>query len=146
MREKRMRQLIVRMLQPIGAFAVENFAHDGTPDVCTVAGWIELKVGSWPSRAGSRVRIELRTAQGIWMRRWIRHGGKAWTLSLVDQSSVNAPRLESAWFLHNAEWAHDHLGNVTEEEMKQQALVWWQEKPIAEQLISALLKPAGRSG
>lgn len=134
-----MRGMVVEMLQPIGAFAVENLACDGTPDVCTVAGWLELKVGMWPMRAGSRVCVDVRIAQGLWMRRWIRHGGRVWTLTLIDQSHISHPRNDTAWLLHSAEWAHEHLGNVDEETLKGNAIAWWK-KPDGEQLISAMLR------
>lgn len=140
MRERAFRRAVVDMLQPIGAFAVENMACDGTPDVCTAVGWIELKVGTWPAHASTRVRVDLRVAQGIWMRRWIRHGGRVWTMTLVNQSVMSAKRDDSAWFLHNAEWSHEHLGNVTEEQMKEHALAWWSGKPVAEELLQAILK------
>ncbi len=130
MTEKRMRRRVIEMLRPIGAFAVENSACDGTPDVCTVAGWLELKLASWPSRAGTRVSVDLRIAQGLWLRRWTRHGGRAWTLLRIDEW----------WFLHDASWSCDHLGKVPEDELRARARRAWEGIPDGEEMIATLIR------
>lgn len=124
-----MRRMVVDLLRPIGAFAVENPACDGTPDVCTVAGWLELKIASWPARGESRVAVDLRTAQAIWLRRWARHGGRAWTLL----------KIENEWFLHDAKWSCDFLGQVPELELRAHARIAWNRKPTSGELIGALI-------
>jgi hypothetical protein len=124
-----MRRRVIEMLRPIGAFAVENSACDGTPDVCTVAGWIELKIASWPARESSRVVVDVRLAQGLWLKRWARHGGRAWTLLRIDEW----------WFLHDARWSCDHLGNVTQDELRARAVRTWEGIPDARELIHALI-------
>ena len=53
MSETRMRQYVVRMLHKQDAFAVENPAWPGTPDVNYCEGWLELKqISSWPVKDG----------------------------------------------------------------------------------------------
>lgn len=129
MNEKRMRGEIVKILKPIGAFAVENGAHDGCPDICTVAGWIELKIGNRPVREDTRVAVELRPAQVIWMNRWIRHGGQAWTITKINE----------LWLLHHASWSTEHLGKVCERELRSGAIDLWDRTPKSGELITALL-------
>lgn len=114
MTEKRFRSLVIKMLDPIGAFAVENSAGVGVPDICTVAGWIELKIASWPIRLETKISVDLRKTQVIWLRRWVAHGGKAWTLTDI----------EGEWFLHKASWACDFLGNSAEAELRENAVPW----------------------
>ena len=87
MTEKRLRSIMVSMLAPFGAFAVENPVCPGTPDICTSLGWIELKC---PSVA----KISVRKTQLVWMRDWIKHGGTVWVLSVIRTS----------WFLHTGQW------------------------------------------
>lgn len=127
--EKRMRRTVIDLLKPLNAFAVENTACDGCPDICTVAGWIELKTGKWPAREETRVPIKVREAQRIWMDRWTRHGGRAFTLT----------RIVEWWFLHDAKWVINHLGNVPEVELRGFALKSWSSTPGQDELIGALI-------
>ena len=64
MSERRMRKNVCDWLKDYDAFAVENPANPGTPDVSYVEGWIELKqLDAWPAREDTPVRIEHYTPQ-----------------------------------------------------------------------------------
>lgn len=104
--EAEFRSVVVRQLASLYAFPVENAVDVGTPDVCCTAGWIELKLATMPRRRDSRVVVNLRPAQRLWLRRWREFGGFAWTLTLVD---------DHVWLLHDGLWAAMHLGEVDRE-------------------------------
>lgn len=126
MRESRFRKIVLELLRPLAAMAVENGALDGTPDVCCTAGWIELKCASRP------VDIDLRKSQRIWLRKWRVHGGKAWTLTYM----------EGTWMLHDGHWSADNLGaDVSRQFLIDVATRWWSTTPSREQLIGALFAP-----
>lgn len=135
MREKPMRSIVVELLRSICSFPVENSADDGTPDVCTAVGWIELKVGEWPSGNG-RMILTLRKSQESWLKKWRKHGGKAWTLTLVG----------SEWFLHDGRWAADHFERCRPLEFSEAALANWQGVPSSISLLTALIKSAAVMG
>lgn len=87
MKESTLRRRVVQLLYPYSAFAVENPALPGTPDVCCTKGWIELKVlKKWPSRsAGGIVRVPHLTAvQRIWHHHWTSKGGRSFLLLMID--------------------------------------------------------------
>lgn len=128
MNEKKMRSKIVDRLDPIDAFAVENDVHDGCPDICTVMGWIELKIASWPKRADSPVKIILRQSQKIWLRRWCAHGGRAWVFT----------KLLDTWTLHNGVYAYKEFGKADREELLSRAVQTWTSIPSRDDLIEAL--------
>jgi len=74
MSESTMRGKIIKLLEPIGAFAVENPALPGTPDVNHYHGWIELKyIRSWPRKGHTIIRIDHFTTQQkrFLKKRWI---------------------------------------------------------------------------
>ncbi len=129
MTEKRMRSIIVKMLEPLGAFSVENVAHPGTPDISTVRGWIELKVCSRPM-GGGRVAMGIRPAQRVWFQRWGRSRGRAWLITLLD---------DDTWFIHEGE-SVKYLGYVSEKDMRDIAVKVWDTRIIASELIDALLR------
>lgn len=114
MKEKDFRKQIVQMLKPLRAFAVENDVHDGCPDVCCVAGWIELKVATSPVRSTTPVNIGLRPAQRVWLKMWRQHGGRAWTLMLLDNHYV---------MLHDGHWAAEYYDTATSELIMDKALM-----------------------
>lgn len=128
MNEKRVRSKVITLLKPINAFAVENVVHDGTPDVCTVMGWIELKVSDWPKRESSPVKVKMRPAQRIWHRNWRLHGGKAWTISKIGKT----------WVLHRGDWAAKHLGRVDKSRLIGESVALWSKTPTSEKLIGAM--------
>src|SRR3990167_2086943 len=112
---KRFRGEVIRVLSPIGAFAIENTAGDGAPDICTTLGWIELKIAYRPRNDLTRVSIDLRKSQRIWLKRWSRYGGKAWTLTKIETNGL--------WLLHEGAWAAEHLGNVAFPILVQESLL-----------------------
>ena len=131
MTEQHMRKLIVNALKPLGAFAVENPANPGTPDVCTVLGWLELKVvRKLPARARTRVSIDLRKGQRIWLRRWCRSGGKAWTITFIVG--------HNEWLMHDGRWAALHLGVAGIEELQNAALFRWSGSICPVELMDAM--------
>ncbi len=132
MSEARMRQRVIAMLRPLFAFPVENGVAQGAPDVCTVAGWVELKVAQRVA-PGVVLQIDLRNSQRVWLRKWRTHGGRAFTLVRVNAETP-------VWYLHDGRWSAEHLGNVTEEVMHHCALRWWSGEPSAESLVEALCK------
>lgn len=127
--ESKVRQLIVKMLHSVGAFSVENVVGSGCPDVCCTLGWIELKVATSPANPASRLTVDLRPSQVLWHRHWARCGGKAWTLTLVD---------DQWWLLHTGQWAAEHLGRVSYEEAIDAAVMVWRHTISGEQLIEHL--------
>ncbi len=131
MSERKLRKRVLELLRPIAAIPVENSAHDGTPDVVCVAGWIELKIASRPGRASSVVAVDLRNSQRIWLRRWRKHGGRAWTLLRLDPDGI--------WMIHDGAWAADHLGRRSESDLLKSAIAAWDREPEWRQLVDALL-------
>ena len=137
-KEKKFRSLVVSMLKPVGAFPVENLVGEpGCPDVCTTLGWLELKIASRPARATTRVSVDLRPAQALWLRRWRRLGGRAWTLTLLG---------ESLWLLHDGAWSADHLGSEPELRLISEAIMVRENAPTSEELILHLMSPMHRKG
>ncbi len=136
MSEKRLRRQVVDLLKPICAFAVENMVLDGTPDVVCTAGWLELKIATLPKRVDtSRVVVDLRPAQRIWLRRWRQHGGKCWTFTRIDMDED--PDL---YLLHDGAWSAECLGESTLAEMMKNAIASYETFPTATQLIGALIQ------
>lgn len=82
--ERDMRQKLVKLLRPLGAFAVENGGcHPGTPDIAFNTGWIECKATEqWPARPDTPVRLDhdLTKQQRIWLMKWHRVNGRAFVM------------------------------------------------------------------
>lgn len=128
--EHKFRREVVKLLSGLGAFAVENTAMDGTPDVATIIGWLELKYrASWPSNRLSNVAIGLRTSQRVWISRWIRHGGHAWVLA----------RIGAEVLLWQGAWAAANLDSVDRATLVKHAVARWEAMPSAGKLTQALL-------
>lgn len=107
------------------AFAVENLVHDGTPDVCSTLGFIECKrVDEWPVRSTSKVGVDLRRSQRLWLRRWTHCGGSALVLTVVC----------GEWFVHDGQWSAKNLAGATQQDMREYALKIWPRRPSDEQL------------
>lgn len=143
MTEARMRSKVIAMLRPLFAFPVENAVAQGAPDVCCVAGWVELKVASRPFEPSAVVDIDLRSSQRVWLRKWRTHGGRAFTLVRVCQTAVYADpqrNVPSVWYLHDGRWSAEHLGMVNEHLLHRSALKWWSGEPTSESLVEALCK------
>lgn len=138
MLEKEFRSKIVSALKPLRAFAVENDVHDGTPDVCCLAGWLELKVSNTPSRVTTKVAVKRRPSQSVWLKGWRRQGGRAWGLILLDDTVV---------MLHDGLWAAEYYDFSTKQEMVVNALLIekLQHPMFDRQLIAKLMEPMRRS-
>ena len=137
MLEKEFRGKLVKALKPLRAFAVENDVHDGTPDVCCLAGWIELKVATRPVRVTTRVDVGLRPAQAVWLSGWRRQGGRAWGAILLDDEHV---------LLHDGLWVAEHYDSATMQELAANALFC---EPLlapefGARLIQVLMRPMRR--
>lgn len=134
--EKRLRSKVIKLLEPLGAFAVENPAKPGTPDVCTTMGWIELKLGTFAKTSRGAVRITLRNEQRIWLRKWSLFGGKAWVLTVIN----------GEWFLHDGLWSSENIGRVKEEVFREHAEESWVMAPKRHELLQAIGKSVATSG
>lgn len=133
MREKDFRQRVVTLLRPVMGFSVENAVGVGMPDVCCTLGWLELKVAETPARIeSSRVCIDLRNEQRIWLRRWRMHGGRAWTLVMMKDTDIV--------LLHDGHWSADNLGHATMMSMTQCAIGVWDGIPTSGELIERLIR------
>lgn len=117
------------MLRSLRAFPVENSASVGAPDICTLAGWIEMKIARWPAIPGDVVEIDLRNSQRIWLKNWCAGGGRAFTLTIVD----------GTWHLHDGFWAADNLGRVTSSSLQREAVAVYASRPDKEVLAMDLL-------
>ena len=112
---KHVRNPIIKALSELDAVPVENPACPGTPDVWTLAGWIELKeLDSWPVRETTTVKIPHFTVrQRGWLKRnWFRGG-----LSFVI---IKVGRLE--WLLLDGYWAAENIGKSTRAELVESAI------------------------
>lgn len=117
MKESTLRRRVVQLLHQYAAFAVENPAWPGTPDVSTTVGWIELKVlRAWPTKTvNGIVRVpHLTQVQRIWHLKWTQSGGKSWLLIMIGKDILLIPG-----------WAIDRVGHVTRKELEQLAWTRW---------------------
>jgi len=117
-REKYMRKRVVEALSGLAAVAVENSVYPGTPDVSTIAGWLELKhLDAWPVRPTTAVGVKTFTVQQrLFLKRWCRNGGRAWVLLRVG---------DLEWLLLDGAYAADHLGTATKSELIKNAARHW---------------------
>lgn len=112
-----MSRTVVEHLRPLHPIRVENAAFPGTPDLCYVEGWIELKeCPSWPSGPQWPMRVpHFRPEQRIWLRRRVEHGGRAHLMLKVGRD----------WLLLAGDVAASVVGLMNEDDLKAQAeLVW----------------------
>ena len=128
-----MRKQLVKILAPLGAFAVENGgAHPGTPDIALTLGWIECKAtNQWPARTNTPVKLdhELTQEQRIWLIKWARANGKAWVML----------NIAGTWLLFDGPTAAQHLGTATKTELCRLAIRRWDRTPKSEELVPLLL-------
>lgn len=120
MSERAMRgRLTQKVLMPLGAFAVENPANPGTPDVnySSPGGWLELKkVLKRPARKTTPIRVEhFRQEQRVFIEWMVDHGHEVWVVL----------QLERDWFVFPPLWACYHLGHVVEDELWANAAIYW---------------------
>jgi len=130
--EDKLRSEIVRLLAPLLAFPVENsVGTPGVPDICCVAGWIEMKIAKQPRLTSTIVDIEVRPAQRIWMRNWCKAGGPGWYLT----------KMGTLWMLHEGGWGSENLGRVTQNSLIHRSNLVRHESglPDADSLIRALM-------
>lgn len=118
MKESTFRRRVVQLLHKFSAFSVENPAWPGTPDVCTTAGWIELKVlRAWPKRTiGGIVRLpHLTQVQRLWHMHWTRAGGRSFLLLLIENDVllIDARDLDKVGFVGKQELLDLALGHWT---------------------------------
>lgn len=135
--ESDMRGQLVKLLAPIGAYAVENGGcHPGTPDIATVLGPIECKAtNQWPVRPETPVKLDhdLTKGQRIFLMRWHRVGGAAWVML----------NIAGAWLLFEGIVAVACLGGKepgTAAELFESVVTIWYRKPKTEELLTALQK------
>ena len=128
MTERRMRHLVLKLLEPIGAFPVENTVASGCPDICTALGWIELKVAKRPAKDTTPVKIDLRRQQRIWLRRWTELEQKSWVLIWIN----------GLWLLYYGHIAAEKLGKISFWQLFDEAKDSWGLPPTRESLIKAL--------
>lgn len=135
MLERDMRKQLVKLLRPLGAFAVENGgAHPGTPDIAYVGGWIECKATEqWPARADTPVKLDhdLSKQQRIWLMKWHRVNGVAFVML----------NIAGEWLLFQGMVAVGILGGKeggTRAELYEAALEFWCWTPSTEELLILL--------
>lgn len=129
MKESEYRENVVKWLKPLMAFPVENVATWGAPDVCCLAGWIELKKADKPSRDDTIVRPGMRATQRIWHKKWSRGGGLSWALTIMS---------DDRWFLHSGAWAAEFYDRSPLFVFEKQALIIY-DGPPGEKLVTELL-------
>lgn len=124
-----MRSNLVRALRPLDAVPVENRLRAGHPDVNCVGADIECKWKKfWPKNADTNpVRFDhpLSKEQGLWLRRRWNRGG----LTLV------AAQVAREWFFFSGETAKDIFGKLTRPEMREEALLHFQNGLNGERLV-----------
>ena len=133
--ESTMRTTLVRLLKPLGAFAVENGgAHPGTPDIACTLGWIECKsTESWPVNPDTPVQLNhpLTQQQRIWQIKWAAAGGRGWVMLNVGREWLLLRGIVAATILGGAEAA-------TRAELMVENVAWWNGTPSTESLVDAL--------
>jgi hypothetical protein len=116
MSEQSMSRLVMEALRPLDPVRVENLVHPGTPDINFNHGWIELKeVVAWPSKPWHLRIPHFTIQQKIWLRRRVKHGGRAYLLLKVA----------SEWLLFSGERAADLIGESTPEQLREGAEMTW---------------------
>lgn len=133
-----MRKQLVKLLAPLGAFAVENGgAHPGTPDIAYRDGWIECKAtNQWPAREDTPVKLDhdLTQQQRIWLWKWHRVNGRAFVMLNVAGD----------WLLFDGPDAAEHLGKVTKAELFELAVKTWDRTPKTAELVRLVENPTLR--
>ncbi len=133
--EKKIRGDLVKLLRPIGAYAVENGGcHPGTPDIATTMGPIEVKATEqWPARTTTVVQLDHPVTQGqrIFLMKWDRVNGCAWVML----------NIAGEWLLFEGIVAAAILGGKeggTRAELYESAAAIWECTPKTDEIISAL--------
>jgi hypothetical protein len=114
MSEKALRSRVVKALKTLDAVSVENPAYPGTPDVCYIEGWIELKqVNHWT--AGVLRIPHFTPQQRVWLRRRWRKGGEAYLLLQVQLD----------WLVFDGVTASEIVGRSDKGQLEEAALKKW---------------------
>jgi hypothetical protein len=85
--EARMRMDLVKQFKELHMKPIENSVGIGTPDVCYIDGWLELKIlAEWPKRADTVVKFKRYTKeQKLWLRTHWELGGRSFLVLKVGQ-------------------------------------------------------------
>lgn len=126
-----MRRRVIQALRELDAIAVENSAYPGTPDVCYIGGWIELKeADAWPKKATTPLAMRHFTRhQRAWIRRHAEKGGAVFVLLKVGKSE---------WFLIDGKIAADILGSATRQEIQSASCLAFNKGLNNEELLKCL--------
>lgn len=134
--ETTMRAKLVKLLAPLGAYAVENGGcHPGTPDIATVRGPIECKAtNEWPVKPETGVKLDhdLTHAQRIFIMKWVACGGYCWVMLNIGRQ----------WLLFSGMVAVSILGGVepgTRQELLDNAIEVWNRTPKSQEICMALI-------
>lgn len=142
-RESVMWSKIRGMLSRLDPVRIENKIGSGTPDVNSVAGWIELKcLPAWPKREDTVVRLPHFTQE---QRTWLRRRRLARMKLAGTGKSTCAGEFVllhvfdcDEWLLFDGLAAAEHLGFMERKNLYTIATARWTQKPTSEQLESAL--------
>jgi hypothetical protein len=133
MLERDMRSQLVKLLRPLGAFAVENGGcHPGTPDIAYRDGWIECKATEqWPAKPETRVQLDhdLTKQQRIWLMKWNRVNGCAFVML----------NIAGEWLLFTGIVAAVVLGGKeggTREELYDHCIRHWTRTPTSQEICA----------
>ena len=136
MLETPMRSLIVKLLKPLHAFAVENGGcYPGTPDIYVIECWIECKATEeWPAREKTIVKLRHHFTQGQrnFARLHAHRGGKSFVLLSIARE----------WLLFDGVVAADHLEvTATRSMLYDYAVASWKKTPTTTSGRSPLTIP-----
>lgn len=131
MSEKDLRREFCRLIRALDPVPIENILTGntgvGTPDVETVAGWVELKwAKAWPKRATTPLRLPHFTdRQKDWAKRRRAHGEECWLVLQVKQD----------WFIFDSDGMQE-VGNLTRDQLIEASRAFFDKKPTPEQLCA----------
>ncbi len=127
-----MRGRVTKALRALDAFAVENPARPGTPDVNYAEGWIELKwLRKWPADEDAVVPFPHFTSQQrVFHLRRRQVGGASWVLVQCRRE----------WLLFRGEDAALHLGKISRQQMLDLAHRSWANGLVQKELVECVSK------
>ncbi len=132
MLESDMRQILVALLKPLHAIAVENgYCHPGSPDINYAEGWIECKAtNNWPARPGTAVVLDhpVTPEQKIFMMKRERVNGACFVMLNIS----------GEWLLFEGKIAAEYLGRATRVELYDLAVRCWKRTPRTPELVECL--------
>ena len=128
MSEADMKRRVLKALKPLDGQSIQCAGRPGIPDVNCSAGWLELKwVKKWPKNAAHSAVLlpHFTQEQRIWLARRCARGGKAWLLLCA----------QGEWLLFPGRWAAEHVGNVTQEILREAAVPIGPDRGLNEELF-----------